>query len=109
MDDAMTLQNMADRTGLEPAISDVTGQRIYRFYFRSKSITHGLQLPSHHYVEGVMQTAQAQFRHACYATLKGVAVFIWSGRSDSNRRHRPWQGSALPLSYARKAYNTVVL
>ena len=26
---------MAVRTGLEPAISDVTGQRIYRFYFRT--------------------------------------------------------------------------
>ena len=26
---------------------------------------------------------------------------IWSGRRDSNPRHQPWQGCALPLSYAR--------
>ena len=25
----------------------------------------------------------------------------WSGRRGSNSRHRPWQGRALPLSYAR--------
>ncbi len=25
----------------------------------------------------------------------------WSGRRDSNPRPRPWQGRALPLSYAR--------
>jgi hypothetical protein len=27
----------------------------------------------------------------------------WSGRRDSNPRPRPWQGRALPLSYARLA------
>ena len=26
---------------------------------------------------------------------------LWSGRRDSNSRHLPWQGNALPLSYAR--------
>ena len=26
---------------------------------------------------------------------------IWSGRGDSNARPQPWQGCALPLSYAR--------
>jgi hypothetical protein len=26
---------------------------------------------------------------------------IWSGRRDSNPRPQPWQGYALPLSYAR--------
>ncbi|SCA57237.1 hypothetical protein MTBPR1_40260 [Candidatus Terasakiella magnetica] len=25
----------------------------------------------------------------------------WSGRGDSNARPKPWQGFALPLSYAR--------
>ena len=25
-----------------------------------------------------------------------------SGQRDSNARHQPWQGRALPLSYARK-------
>ena len=29
-------------------------------------------------------------------------VFLnWSGWRDSNPRHQPWQGCALPLSYAR--------
>ncbi len=27
----------------------------------------------------------------------------WSGRPGSNRRHLPWQGSTLPLSYSRPA------
>ena len=26
----------------------------------------------------------------------------WSGRRDSNPRLQPWQGCALPLSYARE-------
>ena len=26
---------------------------------------------------------------------------IWSGRRDSNSRHSPWQGDALPLSHSR--------
>src|SRR5215472_12837263 len=28
---------------------------------------------------------------------------FWSGRPGSNRRHLPWQGSTLPLSYSRPA------
>ena len=28
---------------------------------------------------------------------------LWSGRTGSNRRPQPWQGYALPLSYARKS------
>ena|GEM_PF-3341530 len=27
----------------------------------------------------------------------------WSGRTDLNRRRLPWQGSTLPLSYARSS------
>ena len=27
----------------------------------------------------------------------------WSGRWDSNPRPQPWQGCALPLSYARRS------
>ena len=26
----------------------------------------------------------------------------WSGKRDSNSRHSPWQGDALPLSHSRK-------
>src|ERR1700737_1914315 len=28
---------------------------------------------------------------------------VWSGRPGSNRRHLPWQGSTLPLSYSRSS------
>jgi hypothetical protein len=40
------------------------------------------------------------------------AGHIWSGRPGSNRRHLPWQGSTLPLSYSRSSrikYNGQVL
>ena len=30
-----------------------------------------------------------------------VLTLYWSGRRDSNPRLQPWQGCALPLSYAR--------
>ena len=28
-------------------------------------------------------------------------IYDWSGKRDSNPRHSPWQGDALPLSYSR--------
>src|SRR3954454_2774031 len=31
----------------------------------------------------------------------GESLADWSGRRDSNPRPQPWQGYALPLSYAR--------
>src|ERR1700739_934479 len=36
---------------------------------------------------------------------KCIAIWreFWSGRPGSNRRHLPWQGSTLPLSYSRSA------
>jgi hypothetical protein len=36
----------------------------------------------------------------CGRSLPQTGV-IWSGRPGSNRRHLPWQGSTLPLSYSR--------
>ena len=27
---------------------------------------------------------------------------LWSGKRDSNSRHLPWQGNALPLSHSRE-------
>ncbi len=35
--------------------------------------------------------------------LKLIMAEKWSGRRGSNPRLPPWQGGALPLSYARKA------
>src|SRR4051794_40169767 len=36
----------------------------------------------------------------CMGSLPQAGMF-WSGRPGSNRRHLPWQGSTLPLSYSR--------
>ena len=35
-----------------------------------------------------------------FSNIVNYRVF-WSGRRDSNPRLQPWQGCALPLSYAR--------
>jgi hypothetical protein len=32
---------------------------------------------------------------------------FWSGRPGSNRRHLPWQGSTLPLSYSRSTVASI--
>ena len=32
---------------------------------------------------------------------KGDLLCYWSGQWDSDPRHQPWQGCALPLSYTR--------
>lgn len=36
--------------------------------------------------------------------LKVYFKIFSSGQRDSNARHSPWQGDALPLSYARKLF-----
>ncbi len=34
-------------------------------------------------------------------TALSDGLFNWSGQWDSDPRHQPWQGCALPLSYTR--------
>ena len=41
--------------------------------------------------------------------VTGYVEKIWSGRRDSNPRPQPWQGCALPLSYARAPARARVL
>ena len=41
------------------------------------------------------------FADRCLSHLAMPPVYIWSGRTDLNRRRPPWQGGTLPLSYAR--------
>ena len=41
--------------------------------------------------------------------LQSRLVVIWSGRRDSNPRHLPWQGSALPLSYSRFSIKSIFI
>ena len=41
-----------------------------------------------------------------FATKKHPnGCYIWSGRRDSNSRHSPWQGDALPLSHSRISFH----
>src|SRR6202161_1411692 len=45
-------------------------------------------------------TRDAGHTNSLVECTAGGGVF-WSGRPGSNRRHLPWQGSTLPLSYSR--------
>ena len=45
-------------------------------------------------------------KYTCFLNLSEVFkenfnITVWSGRRDLNPRPQPWQGCALPLSYAR--------
>ena len=45
------------------------------------------------------------FADRCLSHLAMPPKKKWSGRTDLNRRRLPWQGSTLPLSYARSLKN----
>ncbi len=45
---------------------------------------------------------QKQANKKQHGVYSRVVFLIWSGKRDSDPRHLPWQGSALPLSYSRK-------
>ena len=40
---------------------------------------------------------------------QSLFFFVWSGKRDSNSRHLPWQGNALPLSHSRILVGTIGL
>ena len=46
--------------------------------------------------------SQCRTHRLTCGVYRRMRVF-WSGRPGSNRRHLPWQGSTLPLSYSRPA------
>ena len=48
------------------------------------------------------------FPFSCLRFHAFVFPLGWSGRRDSNSRHLPWQGNALPLSHFRKLYLSFV-
>ena len=53
-----------------------------------------------HMVNDVLPIAQKDL--LMLEHLQSVSIYILlSGRRDSNARHQPWQGCALPLSYTR--------
>ena len=43
-----------------------------------------------------------------FAFSRLISLLGWSGRRDSNSRHLPWQGNALPLSHFRKFHHIVI-
>ena len=49
------------------------------------------------------------FADRCLSHLAMPPKKQWSGRTDLNRRRLPWQGSTLPLSYARSLKRTVTI
>lgn len=56
------------------------------------------QMPEHGVMKSdLLQKCRGLYNHSLMlSTQRG-----WSGRWDSNPRPQPWQGCALPLSYAR--------
>ena len=65
----------------------------------------GVPLPAHTgpFVLDARTSADAVLNDA--ELLAKLLRKIWSGRRDSNPRPQPWQGCALPLSYARAPSN----
>ena len=41
--------------------------------------------------------------------VRDLLFSFWSGKRDSNSRHLPWQGNALPLSHSRILVGTIGL
>ncbi len=53
-----------------------------------------------HHVDTTAQNNKGRLT-AALSQASDLSQKIWSGRRDSNPRPQPWQGCALPLSYAR--------
>ena len=74
-----------------------------------KEVDNGIWLVSFmHYDLGyidleqrTLQTIDNPFGTRLSPMSPGRTLETWSGRWDSNPRPQPWQGCALPLSYAR--------
>ena len=61
----------------------------------------GFALPLSYEPMGIQRLANPIYRVKERCTSLLTAGSFWSGRWVSNPRPRPWQGRALPLSYAR--------
>jgi hypothetical protein len=75
------------RAGIEPAHKG----------FADLSLTTWVPRLTAHTLNLAMQDSQIDLRSVPQKRC------FWSGRPGSNRRHLPWQGSTLPLSYSRPA------
>src|SRR5574340_841204 len=82
----------------------------------------GVATPSSLFYADIMEAAPGLepgnngFADRCLSHLAMPPEYLWSGRTDLNRRRPPWQGGTLPLSYARLALrgadyraNTIIL
>ena len=84
-------KGLATRMGLEPTTSSVTGWRTNQLYYRATTIFWR----RHPDLNWGWRLCRPLPYHLAMAPKK------WSGRRDSNSRHSPWQGDALPLSPSR--------
>ena len=54
----------------------------------------------------VLQTSALPLGYGALNMNQGKYLYlpfhVWSGKRDSNSRHLPWQGNALPLSHSRR-------
>ena len=80
-------EEMEARAGIEPAHKGFADLSLTTWVPRLAAHTLSLRCRTHKLTCGVYR------RRRCF----------WSGRPGSNRRHLPWQGSTLPLSYSRPA------
>lgn len=104
---------MATLRGLEPRSPDRQSS-VIPIYHRAKCITHGLQIPSHHYVKGVIQTVMAEAQGFEPWEPCGSLVFKTSAFSLTRPHFRTlervrriellssaWKAVTLPLCYTR--------
>ena len=49
----------------------------------------------------ILQTLALPLGYGAFQHRENPYIKKWSGKRDSNSRHLPWQGNALPLSHSR--------
>src|ERR1700744_2437469 len=81
-------RNLEARVGIEPTHKGFADLSLTTWVPRLVAYTRSTRYAGHK--NGLVECTAAE---GCF----------WSGRPGSNRRHLPWQGSTLPLSYSRPA------
>ena len=68
-------------------------------------LSSAFRLWSDHFFVGPLPAAPDNTKRPPFGDL----LYYWSGQWDSDPRHQPWQGCALPLSYTRNILRTNLL